>query len=244
MGPTGTPTEIPEGRDRAARRRRPRQRRALLDRQGAEGAAATASSTSPATRTAADLFKREEIEAVDRSGDLVPSTWATTIVPRRPQDRTSAATSCRRWWPTPRASSARSPVPLARTSRASSRSARPHDERRAAGPPRRAAAATCPDHVGIGSINSPMQCMMKEVCAQCLQRHVDPTPAARSSSSPASTRTRSWTASTSRTCNARLRQNSVQEKLSNLWFEHILDQADKELARVGRLEGLGLGFWV
>ena len=30
------------------------------------------------------------------------------------------------------------------------------------------------DHVGIGSINSPMQCMMKEICAQCLQRHVDP----------------------------------------------------------------------
>ncbi len=31
-----------------------------------------------------------------------------------------------------------------------------------------------PKHIGIGSINSPMQCMMKEVCAQCLQRHVDP----------------------------------------------------------------------
>ena len=26
----------------------------------------------------------------------------------------------------------------------------------------------------FGSINSPMQCMMKEICAQCLQRHVDP----------------------------------------------------------------------
>ena len=26
----------------------------------------------------------------------------------------------------------------------------------------------------IGSINSPMQCMMKEICAQCLQKHVDP----------------------------------------------------------------------
>src|SRR4029078_11592658 len=25
-------------------------------------------------------------------------------------------------------------------------------------------------HTAIGSINSPMQCMMKEVCAQCLQR--------------------------------------------------------------------------
>ncbi len=31
-----------------------------------------------------------------------------------------------------------------------------------------------PGHHAIGSINSPMQCMMKEVCAQCLQRHVDP----------------------------------------------------------------------
>jgi NAD(P)H-flavin reductase len=29
-------------------------------------------------------------------------------------------------------------------------------------------------HVAIGSINSPMQCMMKEICAQCLQPHVDP----------------------------------------------------------------------
>ena len=26
----------------------------------------------------------------------------------------------------------------------------------------------------MGSINSPMQCMMKEVCAQCLQRQADP----------------------------------------------------------------------
>src|SRR5262249_25475674 len=31
-----------------------------------------------------------------------------------------------------------------------------------------------PDHAAIGSINSPMQCMMKEICAQCLQPHVDP----------------------------------------------------------------------
>jgi NADPH-dependent glutamate synthase beta subunit-like oxidoreductase/NAD(P)H-flavin reductase len=30
------------------------------------------------------------------------------------------------------------------------------------------------EHTAIGSINSPMQCMMKEVCAQCLQRQVDP----------------------------------------------------------------------
>ena len=29
-------------------------------------------------------------------------------------------------------------------------------------------------HHAIGSINSPMQCMMKEICAQCLQVHKDP----------------------------------------------------------------------
>ncbi len=31
-----------------------------------------------------------------------------------------------------------------------------------------------PGHVAVGSINSPMQCMMKEVCAQCLQPQIDP----------------------------------------------------------------------
>ena len=31
-----------------------------------------------------------------------------------------------------------------------------------------------PGHTAIGSINSPMQCMMKEVCAQCLQPQIDP----------------------------------------------------------------------
>ncbi len=29
-------------------------------------------------------------------------------------------------------------------------------------------------HQAIGSINSPMQCMMKQICGQCVQRHVDP----------------------------------------------------------------------
>ena len=31
-----------------------------------------------------------------------------------------------------------------------------------------------PQHRAIASINSPMQCMMKEICAQCLQPHRDP----------------------------------------------------------------------
>lgn len=31
-----------------------------------------------------------------------------------------------------------------------------------------------PAHKAIGSINSPMQCMMKEICGQCIQSHKDP----------------------------------------------------------------------
>jgi NAD(P)H-flavin reductase len=31
-----------------------------------------------------------------------------------------------------------------------------------------------PDVDAIASINSPMQCMMKEICAQCIQEHIDP----------------------------------------------------------------------
>ena len=37
-----------------------------------------------------------------------------------------------------------------------------------------------PDLEAVASINSPMQCMMKEVCGQCLQPHVDPATGARS----------------------------------------------------------------
>ena len=31
---------------------------------------------------------------------------------------------------------------------------------------------------------------------------------------------------------ARLRQNSVQEKITNLWFEHLLERAESELTHV------------
>ena len=31
-----------------------------------------------------------------------------------------------------------------------------------------------PKHLAIGTINSPMQCMMKEIFAQCLQKQRDP----------------------------------------------------------------------
>ena len=75
----------------------------------------------------------------------------------------------------------------------------------------------------IGSINSPMQCMMKEICAQCLQpqrrsrdRQDDAT------CSPASTRTSRSTPWTSPALRDRLRQNSLQEKLTAQWIDRAL----------------------
>ncbi|MFM8533262.1 MAG: pyridine nucleotide-disulfide oxidoreductase, partial [Acidimicrobiia bacterium] len=89
-----------------------------------------------------------------------------------------------------------------------------------------------PNHVGIGSINSPMQCMMKEVCAQCLQRHVDPATGKEEFIFSCYNQDQELDRVDFNNLQARLRQNSVQEKLSNLWFEHVLDQAEAELAHV------------
>ena len=59
-----------------------------------------------------------------------------------------------------------------------------------------------PDHRAIASINAPMQCMMKEICAQCLQRHHDPVTGTETVVFSSSTRTRRWTASISAPCAA------------------------------------------
>jgi NADPH-dependent glutamate synthase beta subunit-like oxidoreductase len=75
------------------------------------------------------------------------------------------------------------------------------------------------------AVNSPMQCMMKEVCAQCLCQHHDP-------------ETKQPTSVVFSCFNhhqplfqvdfgnlkARQGQNSVQEKISNLWLSHVLEE--------------------
>src|SRR5581483_6908938 len=82
-----------------------------------------------------------------------------------------------------------------------------------------------PDHVGIGSINSPMQCMMKEVCAQCLQKHVDPRTGAETIIFSCFNQDQELDRVDFPNLAARLRQNTVQEKLSNLWLDHLLSSA-------------------
>ena len=77
-------------------------------------------------------------------------------------------------------------------------------------------------HVGIASINSPMQCMMKEVCAQCLQKHVDPVSGKETIVFSCFNQDQEMDRVDFVNLAARLRQNSVQEKLSNLWLDHLV----------------------
>ncbi|MGE0858891.1 MAG: FAD-dependent oxidoreductase [Gammaproteobacteria bacterium] len=80
-----------------------------------------------------------------------------------------------------------------------------------------------PEHVAIGSINSPMQCMMKGVCAQCLCKHIDPVTGEESFVYSCYNQDQPLDAVDFPNLRARLRQNTVQEKLSNLWLDHLLD---------------------
>ncbi|HEV8436025.1 MAG TPA: FAD-dependent oxidoreductase, partial [Thermoanaerobaculia bacterium] len=82
-----------------------------------------------------------------------------------------------------------------------------------------------PSHVGIGSINSPMQCMMKQVCAQCLQRHVDPATGKESYVFSCFNQDQPLDEVDFVNLRARLRQNTVLEKMTNLWLTRLLAQA-------------------
>ncbi|MDY7230471.1 FAD-dependent oxidoreductase [Hyalangium rubrum] len=88
-----------------------------------------------------------------------------------------------------------------------------------------------PGHEAIGSINSPMQCMMKEICAQCLQKHVDPL-----------TGKETWVFSCFNqdqkldqvdfvNLNQRLRGNTVLEKVSDVFLARLLQKVP-QLKRV------------
>jgi NADPH-dependent glutamate synthase beta subunit-like oxidoreductase/NAD(P)H-flavin reductase len=79
-----------------------------------------------------------------------------------------------------------------------------------------------PGHTAIGSINSPMQCMMKEVCAQCLQPHIDPVSGARSVVFSCFNQDQALDRVDFPALNERLRQNGVQEKLTAQWIDRAL----------------------
>jgi len=168
-----------------------------------------------------DLFKREEIEAA--TDQVVWSTdTGAAIDPQRPQDSHFRGNIVQAVLAYQRGELGQRAAPLEEVDRII-----------AIGSDRMMAAVQAArhgvlapylknDHVAIASINSPMQCMMKEVCAQCLQKHVDPSTGRETIIFSCFNQDQEMDRVDFPNLAARLRQNTVQEKLSNMWFDHLL----------------------
>ncbi|MET0168082.1 MAG: pyridine nucleotide-disulfide oxidoreductase, partial [Vicinamibacterales bacterium] len=220
MGPTGAPTVIPEHRN-------------VLLLGGGLGNAVLFSIAKgmceagnrviyfAGYKKGEDLFKRESIEAAT---DQV--IWSTDtgagIEPARPQDAHFRGNIVEAMLAYQRGELGERVVPLDTIDRiiaigsasmmAAIKTARhgvlePHLKR---------------DHIGIASINSPMQCMMKEVCAQCLQKHVNPVTGEETVVFSCFNQDQEMDCVDFLNLAGRLRQNTVQEKLANLWLDHLL----------------------
>ncbi len=81
-----------------------------------------------------------------------------------------------------------------------------------------------PQHHAIASVNSPMQCMMKEICAQCLQLHRDPATGKESVVFSCFNQDQPLDCVDFESLHNRLLQNGVQEKLTQQWIDRSLRQ--------------------
>ncbi|HEX2939851.1 MAG TPA: FAD-dependent oxidoreductase [Rhodopila sp.] len=88
-----------------------------------------------------------------------------------------------------------------------------------------------PGHTAIGSINSPMQCMMKEVCAQCLQPQINPETGERTVVFSCFNQDQALDRVDFPALHERLGQNGTQEKLTVQWI-------DRTLRRLGMREAM------
>jgi NADPH-dependent glutamate synthase beta subunit-like oxidoreductase/NAD(P)H-flavin reductase len=220
MGPTGAPTEIPDGQN-------------VLLLGGGLGNAVLFSIAKAMRehgnrviyfagyKKGEDLFKRQDIEAA--TDQVIWSTdLGASIVPGRPQDAHFRGNIVQAMLAYQNGDLGERIVPLDTVDRII-----------AIGSDRMMAAVKAarhgvlaphlkPAHVGIASINSPMQCMMKEVCAQCLQKHVDPKTGQETIIFSCFNQDQDMDRVDFPNLAARLRQNTVQEKLSNLWLDYLL----------------------
>ena len=84
-----------------------------------------------------------------------------------------------------------------------------------------------PHHVAIGSINSPMQCMLKEICAQCLQPHRDPHTGKTHYVFSCFNQDQELDWVDFAALSERLKQNSLQEKITAQWIRHCMPELRK-----------------
>ena len=220
MGPTGTPTEIPHGETVA-----------LV---GGGLGNAVLFSIGRALRTAGSkviyfagykqLSDRYRIDDIEASADVV--VWccdeAPGFEPRRPQDRAFVGNIVQAMDAYASGRLGTQEISFTKTDRII-----------AIGSDRMMAAVGAarhgvlkkylkPGHQAIGSINSPMQCMMKEICAQCLQPHVDPHTGKTTYVFSCFNQDQPLDQVDFAALAQRLAQNGVQEKLTALWIGRCL----------------------
>jgi NADPH-dependent glutamate synthase beta subunit-like oxidoreductase/NAD(P)H-flavin reductase len=219
MGPTGTPTEIPENET-------------VLLAGGGLGNAVLFSIAKALRennneviyfagyKNGADLYKREEIEnATDK---VIWSTdFGDEIKPNRPQDAHFRGNIVQAMVAYAEGRLGEKTVDLKDVDRIIAIGS----DRMMNGVKEARYNALAPylkkQHTAIGSINSPMQCMMKEVCAQCLQRHVNPHTGEEFFVFSCFNQDQHLDFVDFKNLNDRLRANSIQEKLTNLWLDKV-----------------------
>lgn len=228
MGPTGTPTEIPHNETVA-----------LVG--GGLGNAVLFSIAKALKennnrviyfagyRNSSDVFKRDDIEAAT---DVVIWCWdsGNPIAPRRPQDLAFQGNILQTMQAYNEGRLGERPIKMCDVDRIIAIGS---DRMMAAVKQSRKAGGLLegvfkPGHEAIGSINSPMQCMMKEVCAQCLQKWVDPATGKESFVFTCFNQDQHLDLVDFNNLNARLRVNSIQEKMTNLWIDHVLSSGALE----------------
>src|SRR6202043_2393080 len=234
MGPTGTPTETPSGET------------VLLVGGGLGNAVLFSIGAAFRARGSRVLYfagyklvqDRYKVAEIEHAADTV--VWccdeAPGFVPGRPQDRTFVGNIVEAIEAYGRGSLGPVAIPLSAVDRiiaiGSDGVMAAVAEARQAGLKR----YFRPDHRAIASINSPMQCMMKEICAQCLQRHRDPVTGTKTVVFSCFSQDQEMDRVDFRTLRRRLSQNGVQEKLTKLWVHRCLQHLGERPAIAAELE--------
>ncbi|MFI5251044.1 MAG: FAD-dependent oxidoreductase [Bacteroidota bacterium] len=170
-----------------------------------------------------DLFKREEIEAYT---DVVVYSVdsGNPIAVNRPQDKSYVGNIIQTMLAYAKGELGSAPIPLNEATRII-----------AIGSDRMMAAVTAArhtilkpylndKHVGIASINSSMQCMMKAICAQCVQRHINIETNKEEFIFSCVNQDQCMDEVDFGNLHARLKVNSLMEKLSDKWVEHLVEK--------------------
>lgn len=91
----------------------------------------------------------------------------------------------------------------------------------------------------VASINSPMQCMMKAICAQCLQRQVDPATGQERVVFSCAAQDQPLLAVDFTCLSDRLAQNATQERLAARWQAAVVHQVGAASPPVGESAAIG-----